>query len=56
MRRSLLAAAVSGAPFAEQLLSAVACGSLSTRAPGGTDGQPSRDEVEAWLREDGHAR
>ena len=35
---------------------AVACGSLSTRAAGGTDGQPTREEAEAALRAVGMAR
>lgn len=51
-----LAARLDGRPVADALGYAVACGSLSTRAPGGTDGQATRDEVEAWLREGGHAR
>jgi sugar/nucleoside kinase (ribokinase family) len=42
-----LAAWLDGAPVAEALALAVACGSLSTRVPGGTDGQPDRAEAEA---------
>jgi sugar/nucleoside kinase (ribokinase family) len=51
-----LAARLEGRPVDDALAYAVACGSLSTRAPGGTDGQATADEVEAWLREGGHAR
>jgi sugar/nucleoside kinase (ribokinase family) len=51
-----LAARLDGRPVDDALAFAVACGSLSTRAPGGTDGQATRDEVEEWLREGGHAR
>ena len=51
-----LAARLDGRPVDDALAYAVACGSLSTRAPGGTDGQATRDEVEAWLQEGGHAR
>jgi ribokinase len=51
-----LAARLDGRPVADALAYAIACGSLSTRAPGGTDGQATRDEVEDWLREGGHAR
>ena len=51
-----LAARLDGRPVDDALAYAVACGSLSTRAPGGTDGQATVDEVEAWLREGGHAR
>jgi sugar/nucleoside kinase (ribokinase family) len=46
-----LAARLDGRPVDDALAFAVACGSLSTRAVGGTDGQPTRDEVTAWLRE-----
>jgi sugar/nucleoside kinase (ribokinase family) len=46
-----LAARLDGRPVDDALAFAVACGSLSTRAAGGTDGQATRDEVEAWLRE-----
>ena len=42
-----LAAWLEGLPLADALRLAVACGSLSTRAPGGTDGQPTRAEAEA---------
>ncbi len=42
-----LAAWIGGRSLREALALAVACGSLSTRAPGGTDGQPDRDEAEA---------
>ena len=51
-----IAARMEGRPVDDALAFAVACGSLSTRAAGGTDGQATRDEVEAWLREGGHAR
>jgi sugar/nucleoside kinase (ribokinase family) len=51
-----LAARLDGRPVDDALAFAVACGSLSTRAPGGTEGQATRDEVEAWLGEGGHAR
>jgi ribokinase len=51
-----LAARLDGRPVDEALAYAVACGSLSTRAPGGTEGQATRDEVEAWLGDGGHAR
>ncbi|HEU0244257.1 MAG TPA: sugar kinase [Candidatus Limnocylindrales bacterium] len=46
-----LAARLDGRPVEDALAFAVACGSLSTRAAGGTDGQATRDEVEGWLRE-----
>ncbi|HEY3335110.1 MAG TPA: sugar kinase [Candidatus Limnocylindrales bacterium] len=46
-----LAARLDGRPVDDALAFAVACGSLSTRAPGGTDGQATRDEVDAWLQE-----
>jgi sugar/nucleoside kinase (ribokinase family) len=39
-----------GRPLADALRLGVACGSLSTRAAGGTDGQPTRDEAEAAAR------
>ena len=51
-----IAARLDGRPVDDALAYAVACGSLSTRAAGGTDGQATRDEVEAWLREGRHAR
>ena len=51
-----LAARLDGRAVDDALAYAVACGSLSTRAPGGTDGQATADEVEAWLREGAHAR
>ena len=38
-----------GRPLAESLAMAVACGTLSTRAIGGVDGQATIDEVEALL-------
>jgi sugar/nucleoside kinase (ribokinase family) len=44
-----LAAWLDGASLADALRLAVACGSLSTRAAGGTDGQPTRAEAEAAL-------
>jgi sugar/nucleoside kinase (ribokinase family) len=40
-----LAAMLLGWPVAEALALAVACGSLSTRVPGGTDGQATLDEA-----------
>ena len=42
-----LVAWLEGRPLVGALRLAVACGSLSTRAAGGTDGQPSRVEAEA---------
>ena len=42
-----LAAWLDGRAVADALALAVACGSLSTRVPGGTDGQPERAEAEA---------
>ena len=42
-----LAAWLDGRPLDAALRLAVACGSLSTRAAGGTDGQPTRDEAAA---------
>jgi sugar/nucleoside kinase (ribokinase family) len=42
-----LAAWLDGSTLDDALRLAVACGSLSTRAPGGTDAQPTRDEAEA---------
>jgi sugar/nucleoside kinase (ribokinase family) len=42
-----LAAWLEGRPLADALRLAVACGSLSTRSPGGTDGQPTRAEADA---------
>jgi sugar/nucleoside kinase (ribokinase family) len=51
-----IAARLDGRPVEDALEYAVACGSLSTRVPGGTDGQATRDEVEAWLETDVHAR
>jgi len=41
-----LAAWLEGRPLEDALRLAVACGSLSTRAAGGTDGQPTREEAE----------
>jgi sugar/nucleoside kinase (ribokinase family) len=41
-----LAAWIGTRSLREALALAVACGSLSTRAPGGTDGQPDRGEAE----------
>ena len=46
-----LAARLDGRSVDDALAYAVACGSLSTRAAGGTEGQPTRDEVAAWLAE-----
>jgi sugar/nucleoside kinase (ribokinase family) len=45
-----LAAFLAGRSIAAGLALAVACGSLSTRSPGGTDGQPTLEEAEAALR------
>jgi sugar/nucleoside kinase (ribokinase family) len=42
-----LAATLLGWPVDEALALAVACGSLSTRVPGGTDGQPTLEESRA---------
>jgi sugar/nucleoside kinase (ribokinase family) len=42
-----LAAWLEGRPLEDALRLAIACGSLSTRSPGGTDGQPTRAEAEA---------
>jgi sugar/nucleoside kinase (ribokinase family) len=44
-----LAAWLRGAEVAEALALACACGALSTRAPGGTDAQPTLAEAEAVL-------
>jgi sugar/nucleoside kinase (ribokinase family) len=44
-----LATWLEGRPLGDALRLAVACGSLSTRAAGGTDGQPTRDEAEAAI-------
>jgi sugar/nucleoside kinase (ribokinase family) len=44
-----LAAWLDGRPLGECLRVAVACGSLSARAVGGTAAQPTRNEVEAAL-------
>jgi sugar/nucleoside kinase (ribokinase family) len=44
-----LAARLDGLPLEDAVAYAVACGSLSTLAVGGTEGQPTRDEVAAWL-------
>jgi sugar/nucleoside kinase (ribokinase family) len=43
----LLAALLGGRPLAEALRLAVACGTLSTRAAGGTDAQPTLAEATA---------
>ena len=45
-----LAAWLGGVEIGEALALACACGALSTRAPGGVDAQPTRDEAEAALR------
>jgi sugar/nucleoside kinase (ribokinase family) len=45
-----LVAWLEGRPLADALRLGVACGSLSTRAAGGTDGQPTLDEAEAAAR------
>lgn len=42
-----LAASIDGRSLDDALRLAVACGALSTRAPGGTEGQPTRAEAEA---------
>jgi sugar/nucleoside kinase (ribokinase family) len=44
-----LAGALAGRPLGECLALAVACGSLSTRAIGGVEGQPTLEEAEALL-------
>jgi sugar/nucleoside kinase (ribokinase family) len=44
-----LAARLDGRTVDDALAYAVACGSLSTRAVGGTGAQPTREEVGAWL-------
>ena len=44
-----LAAWLDGQPVADALALACACGALSTRAPGGTDAQPTLDEARAAL-------
>jgi sugar/nucleoside kinase (ribokinase family) len=44
-----LAASLEGRPLPEALAFASACGALSTRASGGVDAQPTRDEVDAFL-------
>src|SRR5512132_1634293 len=44
-----LAAWLAGQPVADALALACACGALSTRAPGGTDAQPTMDEARAAL-------
>lgn len=46
-----IAARLDGHSVDDALAFAVACGSLSTLAVGGTEGQPTRDEVSAWLAE-----
>lgn len=45
-----LAGRLGGRDGGTSLAMAVIVGSLSTSKPGGTDGQPSMDEVEGWLR------
>lgn len=45
-----LAGRLGGRDVGLSLAMAVIAGSLSTSRPGGTDGQPSMDEVEGWLR------
>jgi sugar/nucleoside kinase (ribokinase family) len=45
-----LAAWLAGEPLADALALACACGALSTRAPGGTDAQPTLAEARAALR------
>jgi sugar/nucleoside kinase (ribokinase family) len=44
-----VAARLAGRPLGEALALAVACGSLSTRAIGGVDGQPTLEEAESLL-------
>jgi len=46
-----LAASLEGRQLPEALAFAAACGALSTRASGGVDAQPTRDEAEAFLRQ-----
>lgn len=46
-----IAALLDGAPLPEALRFAAVCGALSTRAPGGTTAQPTRDEVLTRLPE-----
>jgi sugar/nucleoside kinase (ribokinase family) len=46
-----LAAWLAGEPLERALAIANACGALSTRAPGGVDGQPTMDEVVARLHD-----
>ena len=46
-----LSAFVRGAPLAEALALANACGALSARTSGGTDGQPTMDEALAAIAE-----
>ncbi len=48
-----LAAWLDGQPLEDALRLAVACGSLSTRAAGGTDAQPTRTEAVAAMRAPG---
>ncbi|MCI0398951.1 MAG: sugar kinase [Chloroflexi bacterium] len=38
-------------PLERTLRFALACGSLSTRAPGGTDAQPTLEQAKQWLKE-----
>jgi sugar/nucleoside kinase (ribokinase family) len=45
-----MAARLEGADLEDALALACACGALSTRAPGGTDAQPTRAEAAAALR------
>ena len=45
-----LAAWLAGEPVADALALACACGALSTRAPGGTDAQPTLDEAQGGAR------
>jgi sugar/nucleoside kinase (ribokinase family) len=46
-----LAASLEGRPLADAVAFAAACGALSTRASGGVDAQPTRDEADAFWRE-----
>jgi sugar/nucleoside kinase (ribokinase family) len=46
-----IAARVAGRPLRESLLLGCACGALSTRAPGGVDGQPTLAEADRFAGE-----
>jgi sugar/nucleoside kinase (ribokinase family) len=51
-----LAGWLAGRPLRDALLLACACGALSTRAPGGVDGQPTLAEAEALAAQSASAR